>query len=229
MTTAPAPLSLPTDGWEGWLAARVRRPARRGPAAGRRCSSGGPHDSAAAMALWNDLNLALHNAFATRVAAVQRAPRGGGPDPRRAGRAGRPQAADRDRPRPRALRRAGRRGPAGRSTRAAGGCTPWRSATSTGPASTRTSRCGRGCGSSPSGRPPSAQEFSKNIRDEVRSVAGRARGPRRAARGLRRGHPAGEDGLVEITTAYPDYVPFMTFCRDRDARAALVREFLNRA
>jgi len=73
------------------------------------------------------------------------------------------------------------------------------------------------------------QEFSKNIRDDVRSV----RVPASALDGLPRdfvdGHPAGEDGLVEITTEYPDYVPFMTFSRDREARAALAREFLNRA
>ena len=32
-----------------------------------------------------------------------------------------------------------------------------------------------------------------------------------------------------VTTDYPDFVPFMTFSRDREARAALVTEFLNRA
>ena len=42
-------------------------------------------------------------------------------------------------------------------------------------------------------------------------------------------HPAGEDGTVVITTDYPDYLPFSTFCRDRDARAALMQQYLNRA
>ncbi|HYO38473.1 MAG TPA: M3 family metallopeptidase [Nocardioidaceae bacterium] len=73
------------------------------------------------------------------------------------------------------------------------------------------------------------QEFSRNIRDDVRRV----RVPATALDGLPadfvEGHPADDDGLVEITTDYPDYVPFTTFCRDREARAALVREFLNRA
>ncbi len=73
------------------------------------------------------------------------------------------------------------------------------------------------------------QEFAKNIRDGVRSV----RVPPEALDGLPSdfvaAHPAGEDGLVEVTTDYPDYVPFMTFCRDREARTRLVTEFLNRA
>jgi thimet oligopeptidase len=73
------------------------------------------------------------------------------------------------------------------------------------------------------------QEFAKNIRDGVRSV----RVDPSALDGLPddfvEAHPVGDDGLVEITTDYPDYVPFMTFCRDREARRALVTEFLNRA
>lgn len=73
------------------------------------------------------------------------------------------------------------------------------------------------------------QEFSKNIRDDVRSI----RVDPTVLDGLPtdfvEAHPAGDDGLVEITTEYPDYVPFMTFCADRDARAALIVEFLNRA
>ncbi|HSE07914.1 MAG TPA: M3 family metallopeptidase [Nocardioidaceae bacterium] len=74
-----------------------------------------------------------------------------------------------------------------------------------------------------------AQEFSKNIRDDVRTVV---LDPERLA-GLPadyvEGHPAGEDGKVTITTDYPDYIPFMTFARDREARGELLRAFLNRA
>jgi thimet oligopeptidase len=74
-----------------------------------------------------------------------------------------------------------------------------------------------------------AQEFSKNIRDDVRSVV---LDPEQLA-GLPRdyvaGHPAGADGKVTITTDYPDYVPFMTFAQDRAARGELLRAFLNRA
>jgi thimet oligopeptidase len=74
-----------------------------------------------------------------------------------------------------------------------------------------------------------AQEFSKNIRDDVRSVV---LDPERLA-GLPadyvEGHPADDHGKVTITTDYPDYVPFMTFARDRKARSELLGAFLNRA
>jgi thimet oligopeptidase len=73
------------------------------------------------------------------------------------------------------------------------------------------------------------QEFSKLIRDGVRSV----RLSPSALDGLPAdyvdSHPAEEDGQVVVTTEYPDFVPFMTFSRDRAARTALVTEFLNRA
>src|SRR5512139_353261 len=74
-----------------------------------------------------------------------------------------------------------------------------------------------------------AQEFSKHIRDDVRSVV---LDPEQLA-GLPgdyvEGHPAGDDGKVRITTDYPDYVPFMTFAKDREARGELLGAFLNRA
>ncbi len=74
-----------------------------------------------------------------------------------------------------------------------------------------------------------SQEFSKGIRDDVRSVVLQ---PERLA-GLPadyvEGRPASEDGKVRITTDYPDYVPFMTFAQDREARGELLRAFLNRA
>jgi thimet oligopeptidase len=73
------------------------------------------------------------------------------------------------------------------------------------------------------------QEFSKSIRDDVRSVRVAPSVLDGMPEDFVEGHPAGDDGLVTITTEYPDYVPFMTFCRDRDARAALVGQFLNRA
>jgi thimet oligopeptidase len=73
------------------------------------------------------------------------------------------------------------------------------------------------------------QEFSKRIRDDVRSVRVAPSVLDGMPEDFVEGHPAGDDGLVTITTEYPDYVPFMTFCRDRDARAALLGQFLNRA
>ncbi len=73
------------------------------------------------------------------------------------------------------------------------------------------------------------QRFSKNIRDGVRRVRVE---PARLA-GLpddfRSAHGAGEDGLVELTTEYPDYVPVMTFAEDRELRREMLSAFLNRA
>ena len=73
------------------------------------------------------------------------------------------------------------------------------------------------------------QTFSKNIRDGV----GRLRvAPERLA-GLpddfAAAHPPGDDGLVELTTEYPDYVPVMTFASDPELRQEMVTAFLNRA
>ena len=73
------------------------------------------------------------------------------------------------------------------------------------------------------------QTFSKNIRDGV----GRLQvAPDRLA-GLPadvvEAHPPGDDGLVGLTTEYPDYVPVMTFAEDRELRREMATAFLNRA
>jgi len=63
-----------------------------------------------------------------------------------------------------------------------------------------------------------SQDFGRHIRDDVRSIR---IAPERLA-GLpddyRAAHPADDDGLVTITTDYPDLVPLMTFGADGDAR-----------
>jgi thimet oligopeptidase len=73
------------------------------------------------------------------------------------------------------------------------------------------------------------QTFSKNIRDSV----GRLRVAPDRLHGLPEdflaGHPADEEGLVEMTTEYPDYVPVMTFADDRSLREEMLTAFLNRA
>ncbi len=72
------------------------------------------------------------------------------------------------------------------------------------------------------------QDFSRVIRDDVRSIR---IAPERLA-GLPdayvEAHPIGADGLVTITTDYPDAIPFRMFARDADARRELHTEFLNR-
>jgi len=71
--------------------------------------------------------------------------------------------------------------------------------------------------------------FDRNIRRDTRTV----RVPAAALDGLPddyvRTHPAGDDGLVPITTEYPDIVPFMSYSTDAGAREDLWREFRLRA
>ncbi|MFN2518912.1 MAG: M3 family metallopeptidase, partial [Jatrophihabitantaceae bacterium] len=73
------------------------------------------------------------------------------------------------------------------------------------------------------------QQFSRNVRDDIRTIR---IAPDRLA-GLPAdfldSHPVADDGLVSITTDYPDLVPFRTFARDAQARRELVAAFLNRA
>ncbi len=67
------------------------------------------------------------------------------------------------------------------------------------------------------------QAFGRNIRVDTRSVAL----PPQALAGLPedfiRAHPAGDDGLVRITTDYPDLFPFLSYATDGAAREQLWR------
>ncbi len=229
MTSDIAPLSLPTSDWEGWLASRCDGrldEARRLVADLKQPSDG--VDAHRVLGRWNDLNLALHNAFsaASLFSNVHpdEAVRTRGEQAEQDAHkllteigldralydvlaAVDPQDLDEDARRVLRL--------ALRDFHRAGVDQDEDVRTRLRELAERETAV--------------AQEFSKNIRDDVRSV----RVPPAALVGLPadfvEAHPAGDDGLVEITTEYPDYVPFMTFCRDRDARAALVAQFLNRA
>ena len=80
-----------------------------------------------------------------------------------------------------------------------------------------------------SGRSCVGQEFSKNIRDDVRTVKVTPEQLAGLPQDWLDAHPADDDGLVTLTTDYPDVVPFRTFARD--ARGPPRRspiEFLNR-
>jgi thimet oligopeptidase len=72
------------------------------------------------------------------------------------------------------------------------------------------------------------QEFSRTIRDDVRTVRVT---PDRLA-GLPQdwldAHPAGDDGLVTVTTDYPDAVPVRMFAHDPDLRRQVTVAFLER-
>ncbi|MFE9577573.1 M3 family metallopeptidase [Nocardia sp. NPDC006044] len=72
------------------------------------------------------------------------------------------------------------------------------------------------------------QDFGRAIRDDVRAIR---LAPDRLA-GLPddfvAAHPPAEDGLVAVTTDYPDYRPFRAYARDAEARRSLTIEFESR-
>ncbi len=72
------------------------------------------------------------------------------------------------------------------------------------------------------------QAFQRNINTDTRTVAL----PPSALDGLPadyvRAHPAGDDGLVRVTTDYADIIPFMSYSADPGAREALWRQFNSR-
>ena len=72
------------------------------------------------------------------------------------------------------------------------------------------------------------QEFGRNIRDDVRTV----RVPPERLAGMPQdwldAHPAGDDGLVTVTTDYPDSVPARMFAHDAAVRREVAVAFLQR-
>ncbi|HEX5969929.1 MAG TPA: peptidase M3, partial [Intrasporangium sp.] len=71
-----------------------------------------------------------------------------------------------------------------------------------------------------------SQDFSKNIRENVRSIRVRPEQLDGMPPDWIDAHPPGDDGLVTVTTDYPDVVPFRTFAKDATARRDLVTQFL---
>ena len=70
------------------------------------------------------------------------------------------------------------------------------------------------------------QEFSKHIRDDVREVRLRPEQLAGMPQDWVEAHPADDEGLVRVTTDYPDLVPFRTFADDAAARRELVTRAL---
>ncbi len=232
MTSPPplTPLHLPDRDadWEGWFAARCDGELDRARDHVGRLKATAPDDARAALALWNEVNLALGNAFAVSSLMAQvhpdeavrtRAERGEQEAHRLLTEIGLDRrlydvlaAVD-----PRVLDEQGNRvlDLSLRDFRRAG--------------VDQDDDVRERIRALAERQTEISQEFSKNIRDDVRSIA---LAPERLA-GLPADyvekHAADPDGLVRITTDYPDYLPFMTFGRDRQARAALIGAFLNRA
>ncbi|WP_082093463.1 M3 family metallopeptidase [Demequina sediminicola] len=72
-------------------------------------------------------------------------------------------------------------------------------------------------------------EFSDNIREDVASISVPARALASMPEDYRDAHPADADGNVTITTDYPDMVPVLDLCSDREVREALMRADYERA
>ena len=73
------------------------------------------------------------------------------------------------------------------------------------------------------------QTFDRNIRDGRRTTLLPAAALDGLPEDFVEGHPPDGDGLVAITTAYPDVQPFLTFARDAAARREVARTFFNLA
>ena len=227
MTPHLAPLSLPESDWEGWLGERCDAELGRAASLVEDLKQGG-RDAESTLSLWNDVNLALSNAFAAAslLSNVH-------PDEAVRNRGERAEQAahkllteiglDRelfevlDGVDPAALDEAARRvlSLALRDFRRAGVDEDDDVRARIRELSERETEIG--------------QTFGKNIRDGVRTISVSPEQLDGLPTDYVEAHQPGEDGAVTITTEYPDYVPFMTFGRDRDARAALLHEFRNRA
>jgi thimet oligopeptidase len=72
------------------------------------------------------------------------------------------------------------------------------------------------------------QNFGRNIREDVRSVSLTPAQLAGLPEDYIAAHPPGPDGKVTVTTDYPDYIPFMRYAKDGEARRQLMHASLNR-
>ncbi len=73
------------------------------------------------------------------------------------------------------------------------------------------------------------QEFSRNIREDVRTIQANPADLAGLPQDFLDGHKPGADGKVTLDINYPDYIPVMTYCKSADVRKRLYLEFNNRA
>ena len=72
------------------------------------------------------------------------------------------------------------------------------------------------------------QEFSRNIRDDVRTVQATPEQLAGMPDDWLEAHPVDDDGLVTVTTDYPDAIPARMFVKDADVRRRITIAFLER-
>ena len=73
------------------------------------------------------------------------------------------------------------------------------------------------------------QDFSSNISDTVLTIRVKPQRLKGLPPSFLDQHKPGDDGLVELTTNYPDYFPVITYCDDRSVAKELTEKFDNRA
>jgi thimet oligopeptidase len=73
------------------------------------------------------------------------------------------------------------------------------------------------------------QEFDKNIAQGGRKVTVAASELDGMPEDYKKAHPAGADGQIVLTTAYPDYMPFMKYAKSSPARERFYRAYYERA
>jgi thimet oligopeptidase len=72
------------------------------------------------------------------------------------------------------------------------------------------------------------QDFDRNIRSDTRSAILAPAALAGLPDDYVRAHPVDEDGLVRVTTEYPDIIPFLSYATDASAREELWRLFRQR-
>jgi thimet oligopeptidase len=72
------------------------------------------------------------------------------------------------------------------------------------------------------------QDFDRNIRSDTRTAMLTPEALAGLPDDYVRAHPAGENGMVRVTTEYPDIIPFLSYATDASAREELWRLFRQR-
>ncbi len=74
-----------------------------------------------------------------------------------------------------------------------------------------------------------SNDFGKNVREDVRSIKVKPEELAGMPADWIAQHPAGKDGMVTVTTDYPDYIPFNSFAESTERRRELYLLFKSRA
>lgn len=73
------------------------------------------------------------------------------------------------------------------------------------------------------------QDWSQNIAEDTKEVKLDPEDLAGLPEDWIAGHPVGDDGKVTVNTSYPDYVPFIRYAEDGDAREAMYKAYQTRA